>query len=77
MDTNRDNCIKQGQKVTYPTTVSTVLWGCKRAGHHCELVKTTEAQVVSDDDVSDRVEDKLNVVCVCSTGDVRVDLLFD
>lgn len=69
--------IKQRQNVTYPTVVVTVWWGCKRAEHHCELVKTTEAQVVSDDDISDSVEDKLNVVCVCSTGDVRVDLLVN
>lgn len=63
--------------MSYLTTVATEWWGCKRAGHHCELVKTTEAQVVSDDDVGDSVEDELNVVRVCSTGDVRVDLLVN
>lgn len=40
-------------------------------------VKTTEAQVVGDDDISDGVEDKLDIVGVGGAGDVRVHLLIE
>lgn len=38
------------------------------------LVQATPAQVIRYDDVSDSIEDKLDVVGVCSTGHVGVDL---
>lgn len=43
----------------------------------CELVQSTEAQVVGYDDICNGVKDKLNVVGVCSAGGVRVDLLVN
>lgn len=40
-------------------------------------VKTTETQVVGDDDVSNGVKDKLDVVGVGCAGDVRIHLLIE
>lgn len=39
------------------------------------LVESAAPQVVGDDDICDSVKDKLDVVGVSGTGDVRVDLL--
>lgn len=39
------------------------------------LKETTILQVLFDDDVSHGVKHKLDVLCVCGTGHVRVDLL--
>ena len=39
------------------------------------LVKTTSSKVVGDDDVGDRVKDKLHVLGVGGAGHVTVDLL--
>lgn len=39
-------------------------------------VQATPPQVVGDDNVGDGVEHHLDVSCVCSTGQVTVDLLI-
>jgi len=43
--------------------------------HSDRLVKTTSSKVVGDDDVGDRVKDKLHVLGVGGAGHVTVDLL--
>lgn len=49
--------------------------GVRRGGEERALVESASPQVVGNDDICDGVEDKLDVVGIGGTGDVRVDLL--
>ena len=44
-------------------------------GDAATLEQPAVLEVVLDDDVGDRVEDEADVVGICGTGEVRVDLL--